>query len=861
MSKYTEKQLARKQVELEFLMRSIGIERFHRNDMRNEEHSASQTSYGNAIVSGTVEQLAEGIEAFIEHYRGKRGKRPSYLANIEQAGTKTVALIAIRTVLDIMSAKDMSIQAICLRLGQRVEDQIKFAGLEEHAPQYVAKIMDSMLKKGTKSYSHKREVLNAAARNSGFEYEGWTKETQAHLGSFLVDLVASINFNGEPLLTKVVVDTGTVGANSEIRLVPSEHTAEWISEFQQQNEILAPAYAPCVVPPRPWTSPFDGGFHVKEIASTMSLVRGKKAHVKGLTYEQMPIVYDAINSLQNVAWQVSDSVLDVLKGAMECKLPLGIPQQEPYSVRPAPIPAGMEDLKGKALMNCMTSEEQEAFINWKRDAAEVATQDKVRQNELNQITRIMAEAKKYSNFDAMYFVYSLDYRSRVYVESSLLTPQGGDLQKGLIRFAEGKKLGYRGAYWLAIQGAGVWAAKDENGIALDKKPFPERVRTILSSEFCDMVHAIVEDPLNCTEWCNADKPWQFLNWCFEWSSFLDFCEQGNSHKDFVSHLPIAMDGSCSGTQHYAMILKDRSTAELVNLVPLAKPNDIYGSTSDKFKEKLIALISDESQPMNVRNIASEWVNHANRNLAKPPVMTLVYGSSPRTCHRTTGEYLYDVQAKEDKQARATGRASVKKYNFESVTEAVSTVNPLLWSSVEETQQAAIQGMKFIKQLARFCVKKDISMQWTTPTGFVVTQEIFQTKAKRVETMMFGGTKITLREETNKLDVNKMASSSAPNFIHSMDASHLILVANAMLNKHGLSSMAVIHDSFGVHACDTSKLRRTLLTELVDMYTKHDVMAELLDTNEERALADSKLALPAKGELEYSEVMKATYAFA
>lgn len=871
MSKFTVQELAKKQVQFEYMMRSVGIARFHANDQRNEEKSASATSYNSHIINHTVEQLAESIEAFCDHYRNKVGRRPVFLAHLEMLDYKVSSLVALRSVMDLMCIKDMHISNMVLRVGSRIEDQYKFAGLENSAPKYIEKIMDNMAKKGTQSYSHKRRTLDAAAKNSGYQHKAWEKSIVSQLGAFLIDLVANINFNGQPLLTKQVVQVDA--KNSEVLLVPSEHTAEWIEKFAEKNEILSPAYAPCVLPPRDWVTPFNGGFHVKEIAETMSLVRGKKKHVEGLTYKQMPKVYETVNALQNVGWSISANVLDVFKGVMECRLPLGIPSFDKIVTRPAPIPEGMEKLTGKALVAAMTEEEKKEFFTWKNDKANNDTNDKIRETELNQITRILHEAKRYEPFDAIYFVYSLDYRSRVYVESSLITPQGGDLQKGLLRFSEGKAIGLKGLYWLAVQGAGVWAAKDENGIALDKKPFVQRVRHVLSTEFCDMVRNIVADPLNNTDWCNADKPWQFLNWCFEWAALCDHYEETGEFRDFVSHLPIAMDGSCSGTQHYAMILKDKVAGELVNLTQNKSPQDIYGATAEGLTKRLLEVIADDEVEMGVKVLASEWLNHSNRSLAKPPVMTLVYGSAAMTCRKTTLEYLADIQNKENAQARAAGRVAKRKYDFESETEAASMVTPLLWDAVGETQQSSKEGMRFIKQVAQFCFKNNIPLQTIAPTGFIMTQEIFQTKASRVQTSLFGDTRITLREETKELDDAKMRSSSAPNFIHLHDASHLLLTSlehltNCTYAQNGdlLScelngmSLAVIHDSFGTHACDTSKLRRVLGTQLVKMYEENDVLEDLLAHCEDLACKASGIIKPKTGDLCYDEVLKARYKF-
>ncbi len=51
-------------------------------------------------------------------------------------------------------------------------------------------------------------------------------------------------------------------------------------------------------------------------------------------------------------------------------------------------------------------------------------------------------------------------------------------------------------------------------------------------------------------------------------------------------LMVAVDATCSGLQILAGLARDRSTAELVNVVPNSKPSDAYKAVADKAKEFL-----------------------------------------------------------------------------------------------------------------------------------------------------------------------------------------------------------------------------------------------------------------------------------
>ena len=858
MTKFTPAQLARKQVELEYHMRSVGMARLEENDLRNSENSNS-TTLGNArLISEVTEQLADMVDAYLNAYAGKRGARPAMLGIIQQVGSKEAANIALRSTFDLMTNDKMHITAMAAKVGSRLEDQIRFSHLEKEAPHYVSVIMESMAKKQTKSYSHKARTLKAAEKTLGIDYKPLDTALVCTAGAFLIDLITHIEFKGEKLFTHRMIYTSPTASENVLEV--SQHAADWVELFKEKVALSSPAYAPCVVPPVPWESPIDGGFHVPDIAETMPLIHGKQSNVIHNTYEKMPKVYEMINAYQACGWTLEKRVVDTLGAILKGKMPLAVPQHDPLEVRPAPIPEGLELVTGKDLVAKMTEAEREEFFNWKADAVEIEAKERIRKVDLAQTAAIYREAVRYSKYDEFFFVPYLDYRQRVYCTSNLLTPQGNDMQKGLLRFSEKKELGFSGLYGFLLQGANVWAKKDENGISLDKKEFMVRVRTVITPEFRTMVEGIAEDPWSNTEWCDADKPWQFLNWCFAAADLIDWVNAGNHWKTFKTNIIVAQDGSCSGTQHYSMLLKNEESGRLVNLLPCKRPNDIYKSAADELKTKLETMVNDENSTIADKLAASEWLQHANRSLCKPPVMTLVYGSAAMTCKKTTTDYLIELQTKEDKAARASGRKARKMHSFESESKAASWVTPHLWNAVGVVQAPTKRGMKFIKSVARFVSKNGKPLLCTAPTGFQMVQEQFKQEERRIKTVMFGGTRITLRSPTNEIDGTKMASSSAPNFIHLMDSSHLILAAHDYLVVKGNKSMALIHDSFGSLPSQFRTLRRSLVKTFVKMYDGTHIMDNFLEENELNCLVESGIEIPELGTLDYKEVLKARYPF-
>jgi DNA-directed RNA polymerase len=68
----------------------------------------------------------------------------------------------------------------------------------------------------------------------------------------------------------------------------------------------------------------------------------------------------------------------------------------------------------------------------------------------------LSTAERFLDAPAIYFPHSMDWRGRLYPVPAILNPQGSDVAKGLLHFAEGKPLTERGARWLKIHTANLF---------------------------------------------------------------------------------------------------------------------------------------------------------------------------------------------------------------------------------------------------------------------------------------------------------------------------------------------------------------------------------------------------------------------
>ena len=144
----------------------------------------------------------------------------------------------------------------------------------------------------------------------------------------------------------------------------------------------------------------------------------------------------------------------------------------------------------------------------------------------------------------------LTLEDRAYPATEFLHPHGPDVIRGMLEFADGVRLSRAGAGWLAVHGAntlGTW-----NGKSLTKLTFQERVDTIKG--LADLILLAAEDPLGHRWWIEADDPWQFLAFIFEWAQWLKTYNPKTQQGELESHIPVGLDGTANGIQHYSALL-------------------------------------------------------------------------------------------------------------------------------------------------------------------------------------------------------------------------------------------------------------------------------------------------------------------
>src|SRR5215831_3125801 len=424
-----------------------------------------------------------------------------------------------------------------------------------------------------------------------------------------------------------------------------------------------------------------------------------------------------------------------------------------------------------------------------------------------------------------YFPYQLDHRGRAYPVPPLMNPQSDDIGRSLLEFAEGKPLGERGAYWLAIHLANCYWKKN-------KVSFDQRLAWVHQHE--QEIMAFAEDPIGFRRfWDEANKPWMFLAACKEWKHYR---EEGPG---FRSHLPVSMDGTCNGYQHLSAMGRDPISGRATNLVPGNEPEDVYQRVADQVSLRIQRDAENAGGRADDADAARQLLGKIDRADVKHATMTTPYGVTRGTIYKQ----LLESRAVMD-------CADPKKCAW--------YLAKVLEECIPEVAVEAGKIMNLLRHVARAIAKANRGMVWTAPTGFPVVHETREPKTPRVKTA--DRTFVVYQEdETRKIDARKQADGIVAHLVHSLDAAHMMLTINRLHTK-GVRHFAMVHDSFGVHAANIDCLNRALREEFVRIYSEPALQNFL---NEQRqAHPDVDLPeLPQPGSLDIRQVIKSLYFFA
>jgi Autographiviridae RNA polymerase len=415
--------------------------------------------------------------------------------------------------------------------------------------------------------------------------------------------------------------------------------------------------------------------------------------------------------------------------------------------------------------------------------------------------------------------YNIDFRGRLNALPHFHIG-GEDRVRCLFLFWNGQPVG-DSANWLEIAVAnaagrkGTW--RERHDWVFDKR---------------DLIRRVAADPFETVEhWKDFSDPFQFV------AASRELVAAQND-PNFVTRLPVFLDGTSNGIQHLACMTRDEHSGKLVNLMDLDERYDIYGVIWARVKLKL--------QTAGDR-YAEWWLSPRGncerlfRALFKPPVMTFSYGVTE------SGVRAQIVEAYKEE----FGLHEPHPWHVDYLAKKIIEAN-------KEILRRPDAIMEFIRGLAELQAWRNLPLKWITPSGLPVSSNrCYEPNTKTVE-LKLHRRRVEYRVADGRKDKIKIADAinDAPaNFVHSMDAAHLALSVNAAVEE-GITDIAVVHDCYGAAAPQVQRFQKIIRIQMGLMYHCFDVLGRL----REGCGPLIGHALPQTGKLDPLEIQNAEYPF-
>lgn len=671
--------------------------------------------------------------------------------------------------------------------------------------------------------------------------EMWTSDDLTHLGAALLSILtehAMVNENGREEAAFRVEKRWSQNYNKSTSFITIHDRLHKI--FLEDDYLSWAAnttrHMPMIVPPSKWIAPNVGGYRWLEV----DMMRTHRSNVQKevLQHADLSTVYDGLNILGKTAWKINKDILEMGENCWENNIPIGdIPSRIDFEVPSEPIyPTSFNPKLFQSYKASITKRQRILQKNMDLRSLRCSAMLKINQ------------ANKFKEFERIYFPYNLDFRGRAYPVPPHLSNVGSDLCRGMLTFSEEKPLGKRGLYWLKVHLA--------NFAGKDKMSFGDRANYV--DDNMQNIRESVDNPLSGNKWwTKLDDPFQGLSTCREIIRAID---SGNS-ETYMCSLPVHMDGSCNGLQHYAAIGRDTLGGKAVNLLEGDGPEDVYVGVMHEVirrveEEAALDVVFEnaddtlDKKQMKVlkNNKAAKLINGLiDRGVVKRTVMTSVYG-------------VTYIGARQQIQEKLEEKLKGKGCDIDEIERDIFSAAGYVATVTMEVMGDLFQGAKNIKtwlaDCARLLSQQGHPVAWISPIGVPAIQPYRQRRPRTVVTVMQS---ITIVDENDDLQVHKSRQCTAfpPNYIHSLDSSHMLMTALEM-DRRGLAFSAV-HDSFWTHACDIDEMNEALRDSFIELYSK-PLLQDLKDSWELRYPEVEFPDIPELGNLDLNEVKSATYFF-
>lgn len=755
------------------------------------------------LLTNSIHEVAKGIEEWVEDALTKPGVRHTSVKHLSLFTPHQASALVCRVILDAISS-ERTISSVAIKIGTWLEDEARLSDLKKADPIYFNNLTTYMERK--KGHQFRLTATNGAINRHGKdEHTAWLPTEKLHVGLATLEIFKArtglIDFSKRYLRAKKAMTY----------VIPTDDCMEWINNFSASHEALRPVYLPMVEPPQPWldTQPTSGGY-TADFKRPLAIVKTNNPHHREeLTGFSMPEVYDSVNRLQAVPWQINKRLYKVMRHFWDNGLDDkgGIPMN-----RTKPLPTKPHDIE----------ENVESVRAYCRKATQVYHWNVCQKSNRLAIAKIIHLADTLLD-SPIYFPVQCDFRGRAYYVPTFLNPQGNGYARALLEFAEDKPLGGKGADWIRVHLA--------NCFGEDKLPFKLRIAWV--EENREKILECAADPYTNRWWSEADDPWMFLRACIEYQ------EYSHDPEGFRSRLPVLLDASSNGLQILSLLLRDTKGAEATNCSPSDTPQDIYMRVVGELEN----ILKGRSE-----SFAGDWLKFGiTRSLVKQPVMTLPYGATT---------YGFACQLEQAAMAICNDKDLI--WDEQVVRKSTMWLAKRLVTAIDRICPRAAEMMMWVKDMASEVLSVEKPVAWISPCGFLVHQGYMIETKRSIKTTIAGEFRYTIITERIPNTVNKKRHrrAVAPNYVHSLDAS----IMHKTVNKTDFD-VVTIHDCFGAHAGNIDELLRATKASFVEVFKpcQVDEFQRQMEKLSGKSLKNNKQILTF-GDFAIDKVEQASYLF-
>lgn len=416
--------------------------------------------------------------------------------------------------------------------------------------------------------------------------------------------------------------------------------------------------------------------------------------------------------------------------------------------------------------------------------------------EIKEIENILNLANTLEGSEFTFRVFN-DSRGRGYTTGDACNIQGSDRQRGVLKPVHAERVHPELEYRF------IELAEAYGEIDLDR----------------NLLIQIGEDPIGTYPiWKDADAPWSLVNVAVAFANWV-------SNPNLPVALNYGLDGKCNGLQHLSAMARSNQITDMLGMEVIPAKHDIYEhvglswfkgmSRKDKAIMTLLAKHMGYDSAKNVKFI---------RKMAKPIVMPYSYGLSAEGASKAIVKFA--------KKARFFDKESDKSSEAGMTYGDCCHIGRELHKTCTALLGDIVKVMVWFQKSASAIVKATDTMtiDWITPDGFKSRQKYFKLDRIKSEFRKYGK-KIRFTHECPALGKNgepitnpmEHRNGIAPNVTHSIDATHLRMVARRLMAL-GIQGYFV-HDEFQVHINHVDTLYGLIVDCFIELYSD-DVLEDI-----------------------------------